>query len=179
MFVMQASHPASKAKRRSNRITQDEEVSAQPPAGPIDDEIPPAASAHDASDAASDDPVSETAAAPTAVITAAAADDAAPLASSAPGASPQLSAKTSPHSRHSPSMSHHDDTAQDGVQSAELPGTFPIFKAMKTFGPSCSDCLFWPAKADNSLSVQFFGEQQPCMQWHWFWHGSIVAPVLA
>ena len=127
VVVMQASHPASKAKRRSNRISRDDEVSAQPPAGPIDDDdMLPAASALHAGDAASDDLVSETAAAATAVVTAAAAEDAAPLVSSATVASPQRSAKTSPHSHQSPSMSHYDDTVQDAVQSAELPGILPF-----------------------------------------------------
>lgn len=136
-LVLQASHPASKAKRRSNRISRDEEVSAQPPAGPTDDdEMLPAASALHAGDAASDDPVSETAAAATAVITAAAAaDDAALLASSAPGASPQRSAKTSPHSLQSLSMSHHDDTVQDSLQSAELPGTLCSCGSHEDFWP--------------------------------------------
>lgn len=140
MVVTQASHPASKVKRRSNRISRDDdEVSAQPPAGPIDDEVPLAASALDASSAVADDPVSETAAAATAAVAAAAADDAAPLVSSAPGASPQRSAKTSFHSHQSPNMSQHDDTVQDAVQSAELPGTLPVLAHLAV--TACSDVL--------------------------------------
>lgn len=115
MIFMQELNPTAKVKRRSNRIMRDNEApAAQPPAGPIDDDVSLPASALDASDAASD-PATEI---PAAVATTA-GDDAAPLASSAPVASPQLSAKTSPQSCQSPSTSHHTDA----MQSAELSGT--------------------------------------------------------
>ena len=132
MVLMQGLHPTAKAKRRSNRISQNDEVpAAQPPAGPIEDEVSLSASAFDACDAASDPP-SETpaAAATTAASTAAttAADDTAPPASSAPVASPQLSEKTSSQSHQSPSMSHHEGAVQDTMQSAELSGTLALLQ---------------------------------------------------
>lgn len=145
---MQGFHPAAKAKRRSSRISRDDEVpAAQPPAGPIDNEVPLVASALDASDAASD-LASET----PATVATTAADDAAPLAASAPAASPQLSVQTSPQSSQSPSMFRHADAVQDTVQSPELSGMLAIMQLSQTLSSHLA-MTAWSDKTDVPVLV--------------------------
>lgn len=129
IILMQGLHTAAKAKRRSSRISRDDEVpAAQPPARPADNEVPLVASALDASDAVAD-PASET----PATVATTAADDAIPLAASAPAASPQLSVQTSPQSSQSPSMFCQADAVQDTVQSPELSGMLAIMQFHRRF----------------------------------------------